>query len=688
MMQRLANAITSAIFALAAAAALSLANAATAAPRPSLLNLTPIYVVQGAGDSSPLARQRVTTLGIVTGVTPEGFYLQDPTGDGDPRTSDALYVYTRSRPATQPGQCILVRNAYVQEFYAKTELSQAGAIENSDACSTSAVAPVDLPLVRLGVDPQAQFERYEGMLVRLGGLDGYVHGPAKGYASGEVEIALLDAKLQPAVRGGRVFHTDTPEQAALHYLSNLLGAELPAVNWGDRIFSADEGRASLTGVLDYNFGKYQFLPLPGADLRVERGALPDESAVSASARDFTVCTFNLHGLGRGAEQHPDPADYDAALARRARIVAETLAGCTLIGLQETGAPADAEALARHLVEEYGLPYVAVALPGPGTFDPDFPLTNSFLLRRDRAIMLAVDSPQTCTDQDYDVPLRGGNPCPLGQFPLFDRPPLVLDVAVSGSWGEDFVLRVVNNHWKSKAGDESVNAPRRMEQAHSIAAIVQERLDDDPAAPVIVLGDLNDFYGGPAIELLTEAPLGLVNALGFLAPSDRYTYIYNGASQMLDHILISPNMVQLLSRVDAVHNSADLASGGAGQDENVQAVSDHDPAVVHFRPEGAAIIAGNAGFAGVVVGLEREGRPVQFVAVSDRRGDFRIWDVAPGAVTLHYWPPAWIEIEEPSVQLELVPGVTALDPPSARHRSALLAAHAAAFVPSIIAAQEP
>ncbi len=688
MMQRLANAIIPAIFALAAAAAFSLASAATAAPRPSDPDLTPLYAIQGAGDSSPLARQRVTTLGIVTGVTPEGFYLQDPTGDGNPQTSDALYVYTRTTPATRPGQCVLVRNAYVQEFYAKTELSQIGAIEPSDACAASAVTPVDLPPVRLGADPQAQFERYEGMLVRLDGLDGYVHGPAKGYASGEVEIALLDAKLQPAVRGGRIFHIDAPQQAALRYLSNLLGAELPAVNWGDRVFSANEGRAPLIGVLDYNFGKYQFLPLPGANLRVERGALPGENATAASPSDFTVCTFNLHGLGCGAEQHPDPADYDAALARRARIIAGTLAGCTLIGLQETGAPADAEALARRLVEEYDLPYIAVALPGPGTFDPDFPLTNGFLLRSDRATALAVDSPQTCTAQDYDVPLTGGNSCPPGQFPLFDRPPLVLDAAVSGAWGEDFVLRVVNNHWKSKAGDESVNAPRRLEQARSIAAIVQERLDDDPAAQVIVLGDLNDFYDGPALELLTAAPLGLVNTLSYLAPSDRYTYIYNGASQALDHILISPNMVQLLSRVDAVHNSADRASGGAGQDDDAQAVSDHDPVVVQFRPEGAATIAGNAGSAGIVVGLEREGRPMQFVAASDRRGDFRIWDSTPGAVTLHYWPPAWLEVDEPSVQLQFGPGVTTLDPSRARHRSAWLAARAAAFVPSIIAAQEP
>ncbi len=374
MMQRLANAITSAIFALAAAAAFSLASAATAAPLLSDLDLTPLYAIQGAGDSSPLARQRATTLGIVTGVTPEGFYLQDPTGDGNPQTSDALYVYTHDagnapRPVRPGAQClcagILRQNRAVPDRRDRA-LRRPGASANT--CRFAARPP--------GRGPTGAIRAVRGD-VGPPRRAGWVHGPAKGYASGEVEIALLDAKLQPAVRGGRIFHIDAPQQAALRYLSNLLGAELPAVNWGDRVFSANEGRAPLIGVLDYNFGKYQFLPLPGANLRVERGALPGENATAASPSDFTVCTFNLHGLGCGAEQHPDPADYDAALARRARIIAGTLAGCTLIGLQETGAPADAEALARRLVEEYDLPYIAVALPGPGTFDPDFPLTNGF-----------------------------------------------------------------------------------------------------------------------------------------------------------------------------------------------------------------------------------------------------------------------------------------------------------------------
>ena len=34
--------------------------------------------------------------GCVTGVTAEGFFLQDPAGDGDPATSDGIYVYRYS----------------------------------------------------------------------------------------------------------------------------------------------------------------------------------------------------------------------------------------------------------------------------------------------------------------------------------------------------------------------------------------------------------------------------------------------------------------------------------------------------------------------------------------------------------------------------------------------------------------
>ena len=58
----------------------------------------PIPEIQGDGLVSPYFRERVDTFGIVTAITSNGFYLQDPAGDNNIATSDALFVYTRTTP--------------------------------------------------------------------------------------------------------------------------------------------------------------------------------------------------------------------------------------------------------------------------------------------------------------------------------------------------------------------------------------------------------------------------------------------------------------------------------------------------------------------------------------------------------------------------------------------------------------
>ena len=62
-------------------------------------DLVRIGSLQGTGAASPVAGQSAATWGQVTGLTADGFFVQDPTGDGDPATSDGVYVYTRSAPA-------------------------------------------------------------------------------------------------------------------------------------------------------------------------------------------------------------------------------------------------------------------------------------------------------------------------------------------------------------------------------------------------------------------------------------------------------------------------------------------------------------------------------------------------------------------------------------------------------------
>jgi hypothetical protein len=121
-----------------------------------------------------------------------------------------------------------------------------------------------------------------------------------------------------------------------------------------------------------------------------------------AADEFTVCSFNLRGMGSGAAQYPLPGEYTIQLRRRAAAIAEQLQGCTLIALQETGQPKDADALAQMLEAEFGLAYAAVALPGPQSSVSEFPLTNSLLVRRDRVEVVAAAAPQGCSPVSYDV----------------------------------------------------------------------------------------------------------------------------------------------------------------------------------------------------------------------------------------------------------------------------------------------
>ena len=57
-----------------------------------------ICEIQGASHTSPHKDEQVSTRGIVTAVARNGFYFQDPIGDGDEHTSDGIFVYTKKRP--------------------------------------------------------------------------------------------------------------------------------------------------------------------------------------------------------------------------------------------------------------------------------------------------------------------------------------------------------------------------------------------------------------------------------------------------------------------------------------------------------------------------------------------------------------------------------------------------------------
>jgi uncharacterized protein len=68
--------------------------------------------IQGAGATSPFNNLVVTTEGVVTHKVSNGYFLQDLNGDGDPATSDALFVFTPG--AVNVGDRVRVRGTITE----------------------------------------------------------------------------------------------------------------------------------------------------------------------------------------------------------------------------------------------------------------------------------------------------------------------------------------------------------------------------------------------------------------------------------------------------------------------------------------------------------------------------------------------------------------------------------------------
>ena len=94
--------------------------------------------------------------GIVTGVIENGFFLQDPDGDGDEATSDAVFVYTPEGPEVSVGDRVNV-DGRVLEYYPGGEDSGNLSITQiawAEARVVSSGHP--LPAAVLLVNPPAQ----------------------------------------------------------------------------------------------------------------------------------------------------------------------------------------------------------------------------------------------------------------------------------------------------------------------------------------------------------------------------------------------------------------------------------------------------------------------------------------------------------------------------------------------------
>jgi predicted extracellular nuclease len=599
-----------AVVAAALAAGLLATGPATAADTAGTVR---IHDIQGTTRISPLAGQQVSGVtGVVTGVRTygsRGFWFQDTQADDNPATSEGVFVFTGSVPTVAVGDAVTVSGTVTEYVPGGTasgnqSLTQ---ITKPTVAVTSSGNPVPAPVVVSARsvpsvyapegDPAAggsingrtlepgryaldHYEALEGTNVRIG--SSRVVGATDPYNELWVTVKPHENDNR---RGGTVYGSYTAQNTGrlqIQSLTPVSQTPFPKANVGDWLTGTTEGP------LDFNqFGGYT-LTARTLGTVADRG-LERETTEKQHRSELAVATYNVENL--------DPTDAQEKFDALAKAVVENLASPDIVALEEiqdnNGAKNDGTVAADETLKKFTDAIVAAGGPAyewrgidpvnnKDGGEPGGNIRQVFLFNPERV---------SFTDRaGGDASTATGVVREQGRAALTHSPGRI-DPA-NTAWDNsrkplagEFTFRgrtvfVVANHFGSKGGDESLVSHRqppnrssevkRLQQAQAVNAFVKDVLEVQRTADVVVLGDINDFEFSATTKALTDGG-ALHAAVTSLPRSERYSYVYQGNSQVLDQILTSPSIRRF--EYDSVHINAEFAE----QD------SDHDPQVLRFRP---------------------------------------------------------------------------------------------------------
>jgi len=575
-----------------------------------------IHDIQGAGHRSPHVGQPVTTTGIVIAKSSNGFWIQDPEPDSDPATSEGLFVFgtaaaglvtvgdlvhvggtvaefraggstSANLTTTELASPVLVVQSHGNALPAPTIIGTGGRIPPTTVIEDDASDSVETSGV---FDPATDgidfYESLEGMLVQVN--NAVAVGPRNSF--GEIPVLADDgagASLR-TLRGGIVIRpTDfNPERIIL---DDVLAAT-PVAKVGDHF-------STVVGVMDYSFGNFKLLVT--ATPVLADGGLTRETTRVPADYEIAAGTYNVENLAPTS---------GVAFARHADIIVNHLRSPDLFAIEEiqdnSGLANDGVTDASvtwsmliHAIQAAGGPLYQYRQIDPvNNQDGGVPggnIRTGFLFRIDRGLEF-IDRPGgdattpatvVSTPSGPQLSVSPGRIDPgnaAWSSPEGVRKPLVGEFRARGK-----KLFVIANHWKSKTQDNPLfgrfqppvrgTEAQRNAEAQVVRDFVSEILALDPNANVIVLGDLNDFQFSDALTTLKgSGDLELHALIETLEESERYTYVFDGNSQVLDHILFSDNLF--------THFQFEYAVVHVNSEFPDQA-SDHEPQVVRLDLRG-------------------------------------------------------------------------------------------------------
>lgn len=506
--------------------------------------VVPIQVVQGIDEISPYEGETVSVEGSVIGVFHEleGFFIFAQ-HSFLPGASRGLFVYAAGMTdMVNVGQGVRVRGE-VKEIEGLTSLVPSSPEDVLVISETAFMpGPYSLDPPKDTEESLRYYESMEGMPVAVGG--GVAVSPINRY--GEFTIVYHKHEVARLFQGEENGYAITIDDGSNREHADA--STLPAsVRTGDSF-------TGTFGIVNYSFGRFKIEPVKPWEVKTTEIILP--SVAPAADGEISVMTWNVENLFDNNPPNPSdppmpsPEDYALDLGKVAATI--TAAGAPdVVALQEVENIEVLQAIAA--VNEL-TPYAYQPVLEEGTDQRGIDV--GYLVRSDRVEVVEVR--QYAENQG-----------------VYTRPPLLLRVRPKAG-GADVYL--INNHFTSMSGGVEESEPRRVLQAQGNLSIVEELREADPNAAVAVLGDLNAFYQSAPIDVLRNG--GLTHALEKVAPEGRYTYIHEGESQVLDHVLATDALWQRITRVEILHINSDFPPPLPG-DPSPTGKSDHDPVVVIF-----------------------------------------------------------------------------------------------------------
>lgn len=572
---------------------------------------TPIYEIQGTGETSPLNGNELSTEGVVVGDFQaggkNGYYIQDAAGDGIAATSDGIFVYNTTT-AVDVGDRVRVRGTAV-EYMGITEISP---VTQVWICSSgNEITPTE---VTLPVEAVTDFEKYESMLVTFPQsliISEYFEFDRYG-----VIVLTSERHMTPTA----FVEPGAPAQAAAaDYLLDRITLDDgrtaqnpdPAIHPNGEIFDMTNlfrGGGTVTGVtgiLDYYQNLYRLQPTMGA---AYEDINPRTEAPEIIEGNLKVTSFNVLNyfvtLDDGTNDICGPSgtmecrgadDSDEFDRQKAKIVAAMVAiDSDIYGLMEieNEHPGGADAVA-DLVDGLN------AIAGAGTYT----YIETGAIGTDAIKQAILYKPTAVT--------------PVGTYKILDSSvdsrfiddanrPVVAQVFMDNATGVEFLVAV--NHLKSKGsacdGDPDLGDGQGNCNLTRLAAA--EAMVDWLANPayfpelekVLIIGDLNSYDKEDPIDAIklgsddtADTADDYLDMIFEKRGEFAYGYVWDGQTGYLDHALANHVMAESIVDVNFWHINADepdlidydMSFKLPAQDllyaPDAYRSSDHDPVIV-------------------------------------------------------------------------------------------------------------